>query len=99
MPTKLTDFELAAGSSALALIGDTYWLVNDIVHAGRFDHMITGTILLIGLAVLAYSLIVHHKTGAKPVQSHDDIDYRIELYMAKKSFAAHALKEKCLKKH
>jgi len=80
---KFTDFELAAASSAGALAGDLFWLANDIIHAGRFDHCVTAAVLLVGCVFCVYSVIVHKKTGSKPVQHTDDIAYHVHLALLK----------------
>ena len=94
---RLTDFELAAIGSIGAVVADLHWLIQDIVHAGRFDHVITFVGLALAGAYGIWGWIRHKKTGAKPVESIDDIDYRIKLYMAKNNFHKYCAKEKALK--
>ena len=83
---KLTDFELAVIGSVLAIVTDIHWVTWDIVHAARIDHFFTFTGLALGTLLTIWAWIRHRKTGSKPVQSNDDIDYRIELYLRGNSF-------------
>lgn len=91
---KLTDFEYAAIGSAVAVIADLNWLAWDVIHAGRWDHAFTSTGLVLSLIYTIYSIYKHRKTGSKPVQGPDDIDYRIALYMRKQKFEQYCSKER-----
>ncbi len=93
---KLTDFELAAVGSGAAVVADLHWLAADIIHAGRYDHIITAAGLLASLGYVVWSIYRHRQTGSKPVQSVDDIDYRVKLSILKYNFKKYESKEQAI---
>lgn len=93
---KLTDFELAAVGSGIAVIADIHWLIQDYVHAGRLDHIGTSVGLTISFVYIVWSVIRHKKTGAKLVQSADDIDYRVQLSLLRNNFKRYCVLEQSI---
>jgi hypothetical protein len=97
MFNKHTDFEIAAVSSVMAIAADVYWLVNDVIHAGRFDHYLTAIGLVSAGVIMGVAWYKHARTGKKPVQGIEDIDYRIALALAKKGFSDHVCRERAIR--
>lgn len=98
---RLTDFQIAALSAVPSLIGgvgasavDIWWAIQDQIVT---DHWylpvvikglsITLICFVISAILLVWSLKRHKETGEKPVQSKDDIDYRIMLALRKERLA------------
>lgn len=98
MKRKLTDFELATIGSVGAVVADLFWLANDVIHSGRWDHLGTAIGLTASAAFCIWGWIRHRKTGNKPVQSKDDIYYAIDLYMRRDKFKKHCAKERLIRK-
>ena len=110
MKRSLTDFELAALSAIPCILGDfiasgtdIYWAFQDFFHSG-LPHLMpvaaslatTLPLFAVSVYILIKSVIKHRKTGSKPVQSNDDIDYRIALYLQRKGFKEHCVKAKVI---
>jgi len=107
---KLTDFELAGLSTVPGLLGgliasvtDIWWAFQDFHHTG-LDHLmpvafglsVTIPLFLISGIILWKAINKHRSTGKKVVQSIDDIDYRIALYIKSDKFKTHIIKEKAI---
>ncbi len=97
MRKKFTDFELALAGAATVILADLTWLVFDMVNTFRADHILILVGIGVGFSLTAFAWNRHIKTGKKPVQSLDDIDYRIELMLQKVKFHQHEMKEKVLR--
>jgi hypothetical protein len=93
---KLTDFEYGVVGSVVAIVADLNWIAFDLIHNGRVDHLFTGAGLAFGLYYSIKAWKQHAKTGKKPVQSNEDIDYRIALYMQTLNFKRMCDKEKLI---
>ncbi len=110
---KFTDFHWAAISALPCILGDFIasgtdiaWAFEDFAHAPEHIYLLKiaaalGTTLplfTLSVGILIYSIIVHNRTGKKPVQSSEDIDYRISLAFAKHKFSKLCAKEKAIRK-
>jgi hypothetical protein len=108
---RLTDFHIAALSATVSLVGatgatavDVWWAWTEYTISGM-DHLdnvaiglFLGLVLIIASAViLIWSVKRHNDTGKKPIQSKDDIDYRIALAMRRSCINKLRLKEKAIK--
>lgn len=107
---KLTDFELATLSAIPCLLGDVVasatdiaWAFKDFAHSGLPHLMPVAASLSTTLPLFVISGWLlwkawkkHKATGQKMVQGPDDIDYRIALYLQKKSFERHVMCERVI---
>lgn len=107
---KLTDFQIAAMSAVPGIIGgfgasavDIWWAAKDYAVTGHayletvaFGLLSTLIFFVISAILLVWSLKRHRDTGEKPVQSADDIQYQVKLYLQKESFRRHCEKEQRL---
>lgn len=109
---KLTDFQIAALSAVPGIIGgagasavDIWWAAQDYALTG-LDHLptvmyglgITLIAFVISTALLIWAWKRHKDTGEKPIQSKDDIDYRVALAIAKQNMKILCAKEKAIRR-
>lgn len=94
---KFTDFELAAISAIPCIIGDVIASSTDIVWAfldyghNGYAYLLkvaaalgtTIPLFIVSIYILWKSWKRHRDTNRKPVQTDDDIDYRIKLAILK----------------
>jgi steroid 5-alpha reductase family enzyme len=108
---KLTDFHIAALSAVPGIVGgfgasaiDIWWAYRDMLVTGHWylpvvmnGLGITLIFFVISVILLVWSVKRHNETGQKPIQSKDDIDYRIELALRRKCIRRLSVKEKAIK--
>jgi hypothetical protein len=108
---RLTDFQIAALSAVASFVGgfgasavDIWWAFQEMA-INAHSHLpivikglgFTLIFFVLSAILLVWSLIRHRDTDKKPVQSKDDIDYRISLAFRKAGICKLKAKEKAVR--